>query len=289
MLLALLDRFPSSWIRAASAIRGRSRIIKSMTDWLPDLIRNGEGHIQRGLGRGLRFNGADSAVSFLLGTHDLEVQFIFRQLLYPGLTVYDIGANVGYTAILAASRVGPNGHVLCFEPLADNARQIRHNAALNNFDRVDVLQVALGNEDGEAEFLVSESPTWGRLSLAGSAPKQKGAIRVPVNKLDTLAATEALPIPHLIKMDVEGAEADVICGGRTFLAASRPVMVIELHHSYQAVLDALSPLAYNAYPLSRTGARISVDGEFQLLAYPRERQDIQVLCAEIAGRKVMLE
>src|SRR5262245_29606214 len=105
ILLRLLDRAPASWIRAAGALRGRSSWFKRMTDWLPGMLRNREGRIQKGLGRGLRFNGANSAVGFLLGTHDLEVQYALSRLLRPGMTVYDVGANVGFTAVLAARRV----------------------------------------------------------------------------------------------------------------------------------------------------------------------------------------
>ena len=112
-----------------------------MTDWLPAMLRNREGRIQKGLGRGLRFNGANSAVGFLLGTHDLEVQHALARLLQPGMTVYDIGANVGFTAVLAAQRVGPQGRVICFEPLSANARQIRHNAVLNGFACMEVREV----------------------------------------------------------------------------------------------------------------------------------------------------
>src|SRR5271156_963002 len=102
-----------------------------MTDWLPAMLKNQEGRIQKGLGRGLRFNAANSAVGFLLGTHDLEVQYTLSRLLRPGMTVYDIGANVGFTAMLAAKQVGPDGKVVCFEPLAANAEQIAQNAKFN--------------------------------------------------------------------------------------------------------------------------------------------------------------
>jgi len=105
LLLELLDRVPASWIQAAGICRGRHRWIKATTDWLPNLIRNREGQIQKGLGRGLRLNPGQSTVGFLLGTHDFDVQFVMSKLLKPGMTVYDIGANIGFTAVLAARQV----------------------------------------------------------------------------------------------------------------------------------------------------------------------------------------
>jgi FkbM family methyltransferase len=277
LLLRVFDWMPAGWIRTAGTLRGRSRWLKRSTDWLPALLRNREGQIQKGLGRGLWFNGANSAVGFLLGTHDLEVQFALSRLLRPGMVAYDIGANVGFTALLAARQVGPRGRVVCFEPLAANADQIRHNALLNGFDQIDVRCAALGAEDGEAAFQLSESPTWGRLAHCGAAPRPSGAIRVPVRRLDSLIA-EGLSLPAFIKMDVEGAEPDVITGGRTLLGETRPIMVIELHHTYQDVGNALAGLDYCMRSLTPDHG-----GELQVLAFPSERQDAEQVCADLAA------
>jgi FkbM family methyltransferase len=284
LLLDLFERVPSSWIRAAGNVRGSSARIKALTDWLPALLRGREGRIQRGLGRGLRFNGANSAMGFVLGTHDPEVQYALGRLLRPGMTAYDIGANVGFTAMLAAKCVAPGGRVVCFEPLAEPASQILQNAALNGFSFVEAHQVALASSDGEAEFFVSAESTWGRLSQAGPAPQQNGVIRVPMRTLDSFASEHGLPPPHVIKMDVEGVEASVIAGGKKLLAAARPIMIIELHHTYQAVIASLEGLDYAVRPLTPTGDIASTDGEFQILAYPRERRDAEAVWSDLAAR-----
>jgi FkbM family methyltransferase len=255
-----------------------------MTDWVPALLRNREGRIQKGPGRGLRFDGGNSAVGFLLGTHDPEVQFVLARLLRPGMTAYDIGANVGFTAVIAARQVGPEGRVVCFEPLATNAEHIRRNAERNGFRQVEIQCLALGGSDGEAEFQLSESPTWGRLSRAGYTPKQNGTVRVPVRSLDSLNASGPLPAPHLIKMDVEGAEAEVLAGGRALLARTRPILVVELHHTYQAVVDSLAGLDYLIRPLT-SNADVQASGEFQVLAYPRECGEAETAWAELTSGK----
>jgi FkbM family methyltransferase len=289
VLLSLFDRVPRSWIRAAGAVRGRSARIKAMTDWLPAMLRNREGRIQKGLGRGLLFNGANSAVGFVLGTHDLEVQYALSRLLGPGMTAYDIGANVGFTAVLAARRVGPSGRVVCFEPLPENASQIAHNARLNGFSFIDVHEIALARGDGESAFFVSEASTWGRLAQSGPAPKQSGVIRVPVRSLDSLSAGDAIPKPDFIKMDVEGGEADVLTGGRALIAKARPTMVIELHHTYHAVVEALAGLDYAFRPFTTTGEVASLEGEFQLLAHPNERREAETVWRDLASGKMSFE
>jgi FkbM family methyltransferase len=289
ILLQLFERVPPSWIRAAGAVRGSSPRVKAMTDWLPRLLRGSEGRIQRGLGKGLRFNGANSAVGFVLGTHDPEVQYALSRLLEPGMVTYDIGANVGFTAMLAARKVGPGGRVVCFEPLAEPARQIEHNARINGFPFVEVHQVALARSDGEAEFFVSKESTWGRLSQAGPAPMQSGVIKVPMRTLDSFAREKNLPRPDFIKMDVEGVEADLIAGGHQFLSESRPIMVIELHHTFAAVKPLLDALDYEVRPLTADGRLVSTDGEFQILAYPREKAGAEKVCAELAAHKTVFE
>ena len=124
----------------------------------------------------------------------------------------------------------------------------------------------LGEADGEAEFQTSESPTWGRLSAAGATPMASGSIKVPVRSLDSLVAKDRLPLPQFIKMDVEGAEASVLLGGKALLAKARPILVIELHHTYAAVVEALQGLNFKVRPpLSNV---TSFEGEFQLLVYP---------------------
>jgi FkbM family methyltransferase len=284
LLATLVESVPSSWIRTAGALRGRSRSLKKLTDWLPQLLRHREGRIRHGVGRGLRFNTAHSAVGFLLGTHDPEVQFAFEQLLRPGMTVYDVGANVGFTAVLAAQLVGPDGLVVCFEPLPVNARQIEHNATLNHFAHVRVWQVALGNEDGEAEFVVSSSPTWGRLATAGFTPQKIGTTLVSVRRLDGLATEASLPPPDLIKMDVEGGEVDVLAGAAHLLDSARPVLVIETHGTNQAVADALAGHDYRTHVLGSAVALLDAPREVQALCLPAERTDLARM-AEVLTRR----
>jgi FkbM family methyltransferase len=285
----LLERVPPSWVHAGSTIRGRSRLVKRATDWLPNLLRNHEGRIQSGLGRGLRFNGGDSAVGFLFGTHDTDVQAAFSQLLRPNMTCYDVGANVGFTAILAARCVESGGKVICFEPVPENSRQIQTNADLNGFKQIQIHQIALGETDGQAEFRMSYAPTWGRLSEAGaSTPDESGTTVVPVRTLDSLSTAGAIPDPQFIKMDVEGAEAGVLAGARKLLERAQPVMIIELHHTHDAVMEALSGLDYVVRPLTPGWRTDDTDGEYQVLAYPVGRSDCETFSSKFMAQEKMV-
>jgi FkbM family methyltransferase len=203
------------------------------------------------------------------------------------MAVYDVGANVGFTSVLAARLVGAEGVVVCFEPLPANARQIEHNARLNHFAHIRVCFVALGKEDGEAEFVLSASPTWGRLATAGFTPEKVGTIRVPIRRLDTFVAEAALPAPDFIKVDVEGAEADVLAGAAQTLATARPVLMIETHGTNQAVADALATHDYQLHVLGRKVALRDAPREVQVLCLPAERTDLlgvaEALTSECQG------
>lgn len=284
----VIERVPAAWLRAGSALRGRFPLVKRATNWLPNALRNRVGTIQNGLGRGLKFNGGNSAAGFVLGTHDTDVQFALSRLLTPGMVCFDLGANVGFTAVLAAKCVGPAGRVLCFEPLPENAAQIKVNADLNGFAHLRTYQVALGAADGEAEFQTSHAPTWGRLTESGATPEQSGVTRVTVRALDSMVASDQLPDPQFIKMDVEGAEADVLKGGRALLARAKPVMVIELHHTYQAVADALAGLDYVVRPLVPGGKIDRTDGEFQILVYPSGHAGAEAFWVALAAGEKMV-
>jgi FkbM family methyltransferase len=285
MLVNLMGRVPPSWVRAAGALRGRSRWVRRMTDWLPDMLRHQDGRIKSGPAKGLRFNPGASAVGFLFGTHDREVQHVLARLLHPGMTAYDIGANVGFTAVLAAKQTTPDGRVVCFEPLEANAAQLHHNARLNGFDHIAVRLEALGRQDGEAEFTLSHSPTWGRLAQAGATPDASGSTRVLVRSLDSIRANEGIAPPEFIKMDVEGAEADVLAGAAGLLAEARPVMVIELHHTGPAVAAALAGLPYTTRLLCSEAAVETFDGEGHALVYPTGHAEAEAAWREtVAGR-----
>jgi FkbM family methyltransferase len=203
------------------------------------------------------------------------------------MKVFDVGANVGFTAVLAARLVTHVGAVDCFEPLPGNARQIQHNASLNQFGHIRVHQVALGKEDSEAEFALSASPTWGRLATAGYTPEKVGTTRVPVRRLDSLVAESGLPAPDLIKMDVEGAEADVLAGATHLLATARPVLLIETHGTNQAVVDALAGFDYQTFVLGSPVALQDAPREVQALCIPAERTDLTDVSGVLTSAKAV--
>jgi FkbM family methyltransferase len=201
-----------------------------------------------GIGRGLRFNTGSGPGSYVLGIVEPEVQRALADFLRPGMVVYDVGANVGFLAVIAARLVGPTGTVVCFEPLEANAASLAHNARLNGFSHVAVRTEALGRIDGPGRFLGGSTSDRGRLA----ADADPGGSPVSVRRLDTLVQEVPLPLPNLIKIDVEGTEADVLMGGLETFRRSRPVLLIEIHETGDPVRDILSKLGYGVRALSES-------------------------------------
>jgi FkbM family methyltransferase len=206
-------------------------------------MKNQDSVIQRGVGKGLRFNPGNSVVSYLLGTAEEPLQRMLQLWLTPGMTVYDVGANVGFLTMIAAELVGDQGMVYAFEPVPALAAQAAHNAELNQFQHVTVYRSALSHSDGNAPFQLSDDVTQGTLSSHAEHRSTKQLV-VKTQKLDTLFETDRLRTPDLIKIDVEGAEADVLDGGIQVLRRVRPRLLIELHSTNDAVADRLEASAY---------------------------------------------
>ena len=271
----IISAVPTPVIEFVSHNQWRSPLLRRVCSWGASWVKGRDAVILNGVAQGLRFNAAASHSGFILGSHETEVQKALATVLRPGMVYFDAGANVGFFAVLAARLLGPAGRVVCFEPLPDNARQIEHNAGLNGFSNITVCRDALGGSNRTETFCTSAEPTWGMLNSVGKAPVQSsGTIEVSVRTLDSLCGPGKLPYPDLIKIDVEGAEAELLEGAAATLAASRPLLIIELHSTNEAVLAVLKKLEYHAGVLGSAVSVRDVNWDANIIAAPANRPDL---------------
>lgn len=272
---AILSAVPPPVLRFLSQNQYRSPALRRICAWGASWVKGTDGVILRGVGQGLRFNVAGSHSAFILGNHEPAVQELLAKVLRPGMVYYDVGANVGFFAVIAARILGPSGQVVCFEPLPQNARQIEYNAKLNGFANIVVRQEALGGSNRTEVFNTSAEPTWGSLSTVGKAPeKAAGQITVGVRTLDSLCVPGGLPRPDVIQFDVEGAEAEALEGALTTLGTARPILVIELHRTNAAVIAVLEKLGYVAAVLGSPESVRDVAWDANIVAVPCERSEL---------------
>src|SRR5579862_9418441 len=271
----LIGAVPSPLIEYVSHNQWRSPMLRKVCSWAASWVKGRDGVILNGVAQGLRFNVAGSHSGFLLGSHETEVQKALATLLRPGMVYFDAGANVGFFAVLAARLLGPTGRVVCFEPLPDNARQIERNASLNGFSTIAVTLDALGGSNRAETFQTSDEPTWGMLNSTGKAPdRSSGTIEVNVRTLDSLCGPGKFPLPNVMKIDVEGAEVELLEGAAATIAASRPILIIELHSTNETVLAALRKQGYHAGVLGSDVSVRDVTWDANIIAAPAERRDL---------------
>ncbi|MCB0209167.1 MAG: FkbM family methyltransferase [Anaerolineae bacterium] len=184
--------------------------------------------ILTGAGRGLRFNPAAANPGYALGTNEKPVQKAIAHYLRPGQVFYDIGANVGFFTAIAAKRVGPTGFVYAFEPVPENAQSIRHNINLNGFSQVTVFEQAVSDKSGVGALFVTHYAGGSTLSTVGKPSDTREVINVSLISIDDLVTRRTLLPPSLVKIDVEGAELDVLKGMRHTLKKHRPLLIYEI-------------------------------------------------------------
>lgn len=216
-----------------------------------------------------------------------EFNFLDR-LLKSGMVFVDVGANDGYYTLFAARRVGPQGRVVSVEPSSRERGHLERNLARNGTGNVEIVPAALGATAGHADLHLAHGVhtghnTLGRFAHDDVVPAR--VERVPLETLDAVVTRLGLPRVDVVKIDVEGGEANVIAGARTMLAAMRPVLMMEVSDSAlraqgsseAALLEMLrGELGYEVLVFSATTglaerADAATTVSDNIVAVPRER------------------
>jgi FkbM family methyltransferase len=144
---------------------------------------------------------------------------------------FDVGANIGLVSLIVARQPQFNhGRVHGFEPEPRNLEHMRRNIAANDLAAsVQAHGVALSKAEGTAELFVRGEAGEGRHSLV-SERGSTGAIKVPLTTMDTFCQENRV-LPTVIKIDVEGAEGEVLYGMGALLERHRPrELFMEIHN-----------------------------------------------------------
>ena len=198
-------------------------------------------------------DGGISRSLLLFGTREADHKTILEAVLRPGMTVFDIGANIGYYVLMELGLIGPEGRLFAIEPSPENVAVLERNLALNGHGDVPVLAAAVSDRAGERLFHLSTQSNLGTFHDVGTGvPHLSGeSIRVRTCTVPDLAAEHGAP--DLIRMDVEGHEVEVINGMLPAIEAGAlaPMILFETHlsryspeHDMAASLRALYATGY---------------------------------------------
>ena len=168
---------------------------------------------------GMRFilgggrTGRGASVYFNLVEPAQTIKFVAT--LRPGQVFFDVGANVGYYSLIASRVLGAAGRIIAFEPVPENLEHLTHHRRMNRASNIEILAAACSDLTGVLAFERGENDSLGRLNNSGL---ESGGERfwVPSLRLDDFVDRTGL-LPHVMKIDVEGAEARVIAGAERML------------------------------------------------------------------------
>nr|MDQ6948125.1 FkbM family methyltransferase [Actinomycetota bacterium] len=140
-----------------------------------------------------------------------------RSVARPGWTFLDVGANAGYFSLLARDLGGPTSTVHAFEPNPEVGDLLTRSVAEHGDGAVTLVRAAVGDHQGEVEFHVSVDPgNSGLSSLRNDVLGESRRVAVDMVTLDDHCSTNGL-VPDVIKIDVEGCEAQVLGGAERLL------------------------------------------------------------------------
>jgi len=204
-------------------------------------------------GSKMRLSIKDKGVSRELALVDIREKLFTETLqgeLKEGDCVLDIGANVGYYALMEARLVGPQGKVYAVEPVPYNVQALESNVQLNDYGNIETFQLAIGEHDGTLPLYLSDHPNWCSFYPSG---KVTGKIDVTVNSLDSFLKNKRPA--DIIRMDVEGYEYEVVNGMRGILESNMPLrLFIEFHPDImgkQRAEELLSILKHHQFQLRK--------------------------------------
>ena len=180
-------------------------------------------------------------------------------LLKTDDVLYDIGSSVGAWSIPAAAKAS-SGKVISFEPDPENRQRLQANYELNSLTNFQIMPIALGDKPGELALFTAgvqaASPSLRPVN------KISTSIKVKIETVDDLIARKEIPLPTIVKIDIEGAEMMALKGMSSLLRSDKKprALVLELHPLYLPAFDTnltaiFKLLIENGYQINELASR----------------------------------
>lgn len=188
----------------------------------------------------------------MMGTYEDSAFAIIESTLRSGDVFVDVGAYAGYYTISCAKLIGKKGKVIAFEPNLFNYKVLCFNISLNRLKNVIAVRSAVFDFDGRGRLSIPRKEGISLTDQGSLVHRSEVSINVPLVMLDTFL--ERIEVqPDIVKIDVEGAELNVIKGGLRTLAKGVKLVVIESHTAAmrETLVELLSKLGYVAFEESK--------------------------------------
>lgn len=203
--------------------------------------------------------------AFYVGDLDRKITWICDRIVRPGDTVLDIGANIGLVSIWLSKLVGETGKVHAFEPNPELQKILEEMLDRNQVSNVCLHPIALGSEQGSLELRIPESNAGAASLIRNRDLNDCHTVEVRVDLLSRIVAEEGITSIRLIKIDVEGFEAEVFQGGLEVLKSIRPEAILfELNEGLEGsirdlpVIKILHNFGYKFFCIPRCMFRMNL-------------------------------
>jgi FkbM family methyltransferase len=168
---------------------------------------------------------------YAAGEHEAPLLTSLANHLKCGDVLYDVGAHIGFISLFAARLVGSEGKVYAFEADPENSKRILEHVRMNTSSQIEVVPTAVWSECTTLSFQRdsdSSSRNTGAVSTIAENERRFGVVAVEAVTLDHFVLNHRPPT--VVKIDVEGAEEQVLKGAEAIFRNSRPTLICEVHH-----------------------------------------------------------
>lgn len=193
--------------------------------------------------KGCRWIKGSHNISILLGTYEKRQSHEFAARSLHSNVFWDLGAHVGYYSLLF-KKLNFKGKVFAFEPMKFNADLFRRHMSLNHVEHITLFENAVSLQKGILRFNTGATSVAGRLDDAG-------LLEIVTIKLSEWVKESRIEMPDLIKMDIEGAEFDVLTDLKSILCARKPAIFLSTHGEaiHRECVKLLKSIGYQLTPL----------------------------------------
>lgn len=254
-----------------------------------------------------------SRTLLLFGQRELEHKLMLEKIVTKGMRIFDIGANIGYYAMMEAKLVGPDGEIIAIEPSPRNIKLLKKNIALNHLKQIKVIPGAVSDKAGNRQFHLSEQTNLNTFHAEGSAMPHLTGETVEVATRTVPELIKEFGNVDLIRMDVEGHEVEVINGILPEIEAgeTKPMVIFETHlsrygehHDMRAPLKRLFKQGYVVRYLASSSKRgsdiieqkgyqslVEIPTDFthrRLYEFVKPEDAIELICETGGARTILL-
>jgi FkbM family methyltransferase len=197
---------------------------------------------------------------FWMGVYARSVLAVLNRIIdRPDRIVFDVGANEGEETLFCAKRL-PAGRVYSFEPNGQIRARLERNVALNGFTNVSIEPIGLDREPGALTLYGPSgrhqdgSVNYGQATIYPRPGVDQPIGQITLSSIDHFVAERNISRVDIVKIDVEGAELNVLCGGESMIARDKPQLIVEVWEGTERSRELLNYIVSKGYAIHNIAA-----------------------------------